>query len=111
MSDIYTPDGFIAVKISHEGKTVYRILGDWRGSYLYGASWRLSSRIEKIEELDEEFCVKNESGSIYMLRKGAEDRLGSMGMSILADFQNKVGAEKFVPISIGEVMRILATPH
>ena len=47
----YTPDSWVIVKIQSEKYgTIYKVLAGWSGSYLYGASWKLSSGIVTFED-------------------------------------------------------------
>jgi len=99
----YNPDGWVIVKITYDEKVGYRIFADWAGSYLYGASWKLSSGITDIVEEDEEYVITNYSGSVYYCRKTAQGRLGSFGMSVLKNAQDEHGEENFAVVDIKEV--------
>ena len=66
-----TPDAWVIIEVNHEGEQFQKILSGWSGSYLYGDSWRMSSRIKKLDiKLEEEFyTVETDSGSVYNLWK------------------------------------------
>lgn len=95
----YHPDHWSIVQFEHNGKTHYKVLADWSGSYLYGASWKLSSGITSIVEEVNQYVITNHSGSVYYCRKGG-DGLGLMGASVLANLQEKFGdAVKVVSVT------------
>lgn len=70
-----TPDSWVIIEVTHEGKQFQKILSGWSGGYLDGDSWRLSSPIKRMRINIEEdyFTVDTESGSFYTLYK---DRQG-----------------------------------
>ena len=77
----YTPDRWVIIRITTpEYGTVDKILCSWAGSYLYGSSWKLSSGIITFEESEGKdlWVSKQDSGSIYLLRKTSEEMSGSM---------------------------------
>ena len=50
----YNPDGWVILKfIPEEEECFYKIFGTWRGSFLYGDSWRLSSGSTEFPTLSE----------------------------------------------------------
>lgn len=86
-SSTYTPDHWIIIRLSTpKYGTVYKILCSWSGSYMYGESWKLSSGILTFEENEEKglYMSKQESGSIYVLRKVSEE----MSSIMLGIYQN-----------------------
>jgi hypothetical protein len=66
----YTPDRWAVVKITNkEGKTHYRVFGTWYGGYLDGASWRLNSGINKVDDNEKYYLFHGNSGSEYACNK------------------------------------------
>lgn len=77
----YTPDRWVILRINTpEYGIVDKILCSWAGSYLYGSSWKLSSGILTFEESEGKdlWVSKQDSGSIYLLRKTSEEMSGIM---------------------------------
>lgn len=76
---IYKPDGWVILKFTPANeKHYYKIFGSWRGGYLNGGSWRLSSGSEELPVLSkcELFWVWEQcSGSCYELPVNEEDGL------------------------------------
>jgi hypothetical protein len=70
-----TPDAWVILEIQdliHPGMPpMQKILSGWSGSYLYGDSWRLSSRIKtmSIDVNKDYITVETDSGSVYNLFK------------------------------------------
>lgn len=84
----YHPDVWIIVEFEHPdvpGK-YHKILAGWYGGFANGDSWKLSSAIEKISELENEYVVDNMSGSKYHLDK-FDERLSSMTGMILSSLR------------------------
>lgn len=68
----YTPEGWIVLKVDEGKKGIwYRIFGTWRGSYLEGDRWRLSSGSKESPYEDESGVLvwEQASGSVYELEK------------------------------------------
>ena len=84
----YIPDKWVVIEIAMEGTNVQRILSSWYGGYGGADSWRLSSGITEVEELEDSFVFKNESGSVYTCFK---ERYGmsAYAMGILEDFKKQ----------------------
>lgn len=73
---IVKPQGWVILKFSTPTDTFYKIFSSWRGGYLDGDSWRLSSGSRLVPTLSE--CGKywiwpQESGSCYHLKVKGED--------------------------------------
>jgi hypothetical protein len=70
--DFYEPDGWVIVKFMPvDAPTFYKIFGTWRGGYLDGDTWRMSSGSFSPQdaELHEGVITwPQTSGSIYKLR-------------------------------------------
>ena len=78
-----TPDSWVIIEVNHEGEQFQKILSGWSGSYMYGHSWRLSSRIKEIQiDIEDDYItVCTESGSTYNLRKESQGlRISNAGI-------------------------------
>ena len=84
----FTPDKWVVIEIAMEGTTVQRILSSWYGGWAGSDSWRLSSGITEVEELEDSYIIKNESGSAYTCFKGRYG-MSSYAMGILEDFKKQ----------------------
>lgn len=63
-----TPDRFVLLKISHEDKSVIRILSSWYGGYLGGNAWLCSTPIKDVKRVSSNiFYITTESGSTYSI--------------------------------------------
>lgn len=107
----YNPDKFLVLEIFLEGNKYYKVFATWAGSYLQGASWKLSSAIKEIKE-DEEFpnCIiaHNLSGSTYNLIKGSYGIAGGFNAPILSNFiQGNVGVVR--ELSEQEAMNLVGS--
>lgn len=86
----YTPDSWVIVKIQYEKyETIYKVLAGWSGSYLYGASWKLSSGIVTFEDKGEHYESLQDSGSTYILYKSSE-RISAIMASTFASFEKQL---------------------
>ena len=86
----YTPDSWVIVKIQYEKyETPYKVLAGWSGSYLYGASWKLSSGIVTFEDKGEHYESLQDSGSTYILYKSLE-RMSAIMASNFASFEEQL---------------------
>ena len=86
----YTPDSWAIVKIQYEKyETIYKVLAGWSGSYLYGASWKLSSGIVTFEDKGEHYESLQDSGSTYVLYKSSE-RMSAIMASTFASFAEQL---------------------
>ena len=87
---LYTPDSWVIVKIQSEKyETIYKVLAGWSGSYLYGASWKLSSGIVTFEDKGEHYESLQDSGSTYVLYKSSE-RMSAIVASTFASFKEQL---------------------
>ena len=84
----YTPDKWVVIEIAMEGTTVQRILSSWYGGFAGSNSWRLSSGITEVEELEDSYIIKNESGSVYTCYKRRYG-MSSYTAGILEDFKKQ----------------------
>ena len=86
----YTPDSWVIVRIQYEKyETIYKVLAGWSGSYLYGASWKLSSGIVTFEDKGKYYESLQDSGSTYMLYKSSE-RMSAIMASTFASFEEQL---------------------
>ena len=86
----YTPDSWVIVKI--QSKTYgprYKALAGWSWSYLYGASWKISSGIVTFEDKGEYYESLQDSGSTYILYKSSE-RMSGIMLDVFASFTEKI---------------------
>lgn len=65
----YNPDSWVVIKMTHNDKTFYKVLGGWSGGYLNGDSWRLNSGIERVELEGDVYKFDGSSGSVYSCHK------------------------------------------
>ena len=84
----YTPDKWVVIEIAMDSTKVQRILSSWYGGWAGSDSWRLSSGITGVEELEDSYIIKNESGSVYTCYK---ERYGMSfySMSMLESFKKQ----------------------
>ena len=86
----YTPDSWVIVRIQYEKYgTIYKVLAGWSGSYLYGASWKLSSGIVTFEDKGLYYESLQDSGSTYVLYKSSE-RMSAILASTFASFEEQL---------------------
>lgn len=72
MSNAYSPDRWVILKISSPKGIHHRIFGTWNESFASGSEWRLNSGIERCSKnVDKEFpsiyYADGHSGSQYVL--------------------------------------------
>ena len=84
----YTPDKWVVIEIAMDNTTVQRILSSWYGGWAGSDSWRLSSGITEVEELEDSYIIKNESGSVYTCFKGRYG-MSAYAMGVLEDFKKQ----------------------
>ncbi|MDE1816592.1 MAG: hypothetical protein KGI11_08550 [Thaumarchaeota archaeon] len=95
---MYKPDLWTILKV---GDGAYKIAASWRGGYLSGDSWRLSSGIKKIIDLKGGYWeVTNNSGSVYLLHKK------SVGMSWFteSEVKNCLKTGELVEVNIKDIL-------
>ncbi len=106
----YVPDRWVVIEVVYEGVKTQKILASWYGgwggdvatrpgSWGDSSGWRLSSGITKVEESEDSYIFKNESGSIYTCYR---KRYGmtSYTKSILEEFKKQAVitmVEKYEP--------------
>lgn len=63
----YNPDSWVVIKMTHNEKTFYKVLGGWAGGYTNGSSWRLSSIIKSVSiDHAARYNFHMDSGSTYV---------------------------------------------
>jgi hypothetical protein len=75
----YTPDSWVILEVSQNNIKTKKVFAGWRGGYLSGDEWRLSSGITVIVDSGDHYDFHNESGSVYHCRKIAQGFTGLMG--------------------------------
>lgn len=95
----YTPDHWVVLEMKYGDETIRKIFSGWSGSYLYGASWKLSSGITKVNEFEDRYEFENFSGSLYVCRKNAYGMSGYM-MSVFSSFEEDVKNSENVSMEI-----------
>jgi hypothetical protein len=66
----YTPDKWVIIRIlSDDEEPHYRILAGWSGGHTDGFTWKISSRIERAFDRDNQFEMHQSSGSVYRCDK------------------------------------------
>lgn len=68
----YSPDNWIILEITQDGKTYHKVLSGWSGGYLHGDHWRMNSGIKSIDEVEGYYYIHGYSGSIYKCNKESE---------------------------------------
>ena len=86
----YTPDTWVILLFDYPdyGK-IHKVFAGWSGSYLYGASWKLSSGIVTFEDKGEHYESLQDSGSTYILYKSSE-RMSAIMASTFASFEEQL---------------------
>ena len=84
----YTPDCWVVIEIAMDNTKVSRILSSWYGGWAGSDSWRLSSGITEVEELEDSYIIKNHSGSVYTCYKRRYG-MSSYTAGILEDFKKQ----------------------
>lgn len=85
---IHRPHGWVILKFTNEYDVFFKIFSSWRGGYLDGDSWRLSSGSKKLPVLSdcgEHWVWSQESGSCYHLSLYGEDGYSFYTAQILAN--------------------------
>jgi hypothetical protein len=98
--NVYTPDCWQILKIQAPDLVpghdlYYRVLAGWGGSYLYGASWKLSSGIESFVDEGDYYSSDQSSGSVYKLNKTAE-RMSGLMAGIVETYKNQANEQNWI---------------
>ncbi|SES81304.1 hypothetical protein [Thalassotalea agarivorans] len=105
---IVKPQGWVILKFSTPADTFYKIFSSWRGGYLDGDSWRLSSGSDKPPTLSEcrnYWVWEQVSGSCYHLSINGEDGCSHFTAQVLGNIliqsgENDVSIERVKLTSI-----------
>jgi len=93
----YNVEGWVVLKYTVPNKNIYfRIFASWRGDYLNGDSWRLSSGSEELPQLSScgKFWLWHQlSGSCYQLPINEEDGYSSYTGAILSSIVSRSGED------------------
>lgn len=65
----HIPHRWVITEISNRDETFCKVLAGWRGGYLDGDSYRVSSRVEGIKEKKGYLEVTTKSGATYICHK------------------------------------------
>ena len=84
----YTPDKWVVIEIAYGQEKIQKILSSWYGGWAGSDSWRLSSGITEVEELEDSYIIKNESGSVYTCFKKRYG-MSAYAMGVLEDFKKQ----------------------
>ena len=84
----FTPDKWVVIEINHGEEKIERILSSWYGGWAGSDSWRLSSGITEVEELEDSYIIKNHSGSVYTCFKGRYG-MSAYTMGVLEGFKKE----------------------
>ena len=84
----YTPDKWVVIEIDYGEEKIQKILSSWYGGWAGSDSWRLSSGITEVEELEDSYIFKNESGSVYTCYRRRYG-MSSYTAGILEDFKKQ----------------------
>lgn len=85
--NIYTPDYWVILEFSTPSETAYKVFAGWRGDYLGGEQWQLSSGITGADLEDETFTCHNVSGSKYVCKTSNYGMKLSMMTSMFRGWQ------------------------
>ena len=74
--------------MDYEGVKTQKILSSWYGGWVGSDSWRLSSVITEVEELEDSYIIRNESGSVYTCFKKRYG-MSFYAMTVLEDIKKQ----------------------
>lgn len=81
---LHKPHGWVILKFTQEREVFFKIFASWRGGYLDGDSWRLSSGSKELPSLSDcggYWIWPQKSGSCYHLPMNGEG-----GMSFISEY-------------------------
>jgi len=90
----YRPDKWELIKVVKDDQVIYKVLGEWSGSYLTGYSWRISSGVVGLMKTKGNYIFQNHSGSIYKCGIQAK-YLGLTTSSIFEKIKEQAEEENF----------------
>lgn len=88
----YNPDKWAIIELKTPTETLYKVLATWYGGYLGSDSWKISSGIQSVKEIENGYAFHNFSGSVYNCHKESY----GMNMYTASVYQNfeKQNSEK-----------------
>ena len=96
---IVKPQGWVILKFSTPTDTFYKIFSSWRGGYLDGDSWRLSSgsgHLPTLSECGNYWTWEQESGSCYHLPVNGEGGTSFYTEHVLKEIISSSGSYNWV---------------
>lgn len=78
-----SPDSWVVIKITTDGKVNYKVFATWTGGYTSGDAWRMNSGVDRVEEDENYYYFYGFSGSCYRCHKKTYNRLSSYGSGVL----------------------------
>ena len=96
-----TPDRWVLLEITSEEGVFRKILSAWRGGYLDGDSWRLSSTIVDETEMEHLNEYTTKSGSTYRCLHSREGLTGKTSM-MLEKFKKEYSKAKIKVLCYGD---------
>lgn len=72
MAEILTPDCWVFIRVRVGDEVTRRIAASWPGSYLWGASWRVSSAIERVADAEDRLIATTRTGTEYHLLRNRQ---------------------------------------
>ena len=84
-----TPDCWVMLKCSYEGKVVYKILAGWYGGYDVASWWKLNSGVVKAESSENAFDFYGSSGSVYRCNKNSY-RMSGLMSGVVEQLKEKI---------------------
>ena len=97
-NNTYSPDRWVAVQFQSPNGTFTRVLAGWSGSWAHGASYKLSSAVERVEHSENHYTFYCNSGSNYHCRKTAYG-FNVLTAQVLAEIESTV-AESTEPYNV-----------
>lgn len=90
---VYHPDSWVIVELQTADSKHHRVLSGWVGGWAKSDAWKLSSGIERIEDMGNTWHIFNMSGSVYVCNKHRE-RFSMLTRSIYNQYQQQNSALK-----------------
>ena len=90
---MYTPDGWVLLKIHTEEGFLFKVFASWSGSYTYGDAWRVNSGISGTTVTDEYLMFEGYSGSAYKCYRNLEGNLSGYTEGVLKDLVSRAEAK------------------
>ena len=78
MSNMYSPDRWVLVDLTHGDEIIRKVFAGWYGGWAGSDSWKLSSQVIETTDCGDYFEFLNYSGSTYRCHKNSEGMSGYM---------------------------------